>query len=221
LAHHVQSVPGVFDTELVVPDDAAFDRRLPVRLQLRSSTFFTPVEVSVRAARLLTPQAGLTVLDVGAGAGKFCITAALAVPTCEFVGIEWRPHLVELATALAKEHGVQNARFIHGDALELDWSAFDAFYFFNPFAEQLLDGGLVLDNTIEHEPTGFSTSVARARRKLSHARVGARVVTYHGFGSALPLGYELFQSEPIESDRLDVWIKVRSIVGSDAPGAEE
>jgi tRNA G46 methylase TrmB len=90
---------------------------------------------------MLAPEPGMSVLDVGAGAGKFCITAALAMPNAQFVGIEWRPHLVRFATRLAREWSLSNVRFVHGDALALDWSLYDAFYLYNPFAEQILNRG--------------------------------------------------------------------------------
>ncbi len=192
-------------------DDSAFDQRLPLQLQVQASTHFTPVDVARYAARLLAPTPGMSVLDVGAGAGKFCIAAALAVPDCEFVGVEWRPHLVELATALARELGVTNARFVCGDALELDWSTFDSFYLYNPFAEQLFEPVFALDRTIDFDPETFAACVTGTRCKLARARVGTRVVTYHGFGALPPLGYEASSEDPIGCERLDLWVKAHAI----------
>lgn len=200
------------DVVPVLSDDSAFDERLPIGLQVHASTFFTPVDVAAYAAQLLAPAPGTRVLDVGAGAGKFCIAAALAAPTSEFVGVEWRPHLVELANALARELGVPNVRFIHGDALELDWSPFDSFYFFNPFAEQLTDKEVKLDRTIKTDPDSFIRCVYGVREKLGRARVGTRVVTYHGFGAPPPLGYESSLVEPVSRRRLQLWIKTRIIM---------
>ena len=194
----------------LLDDDPAFDERLPIRLQIQAATHFTPIEVAHYAARLLAPAPGMSVLDVGSGAGKFCLAAALAVPECEFVGIELRPHLVELANTLARELGVGNARFLHGDALDYDWSAFDAFYFFNPFAEQLYDD-FVLDHSIEFDPATFIACVSGVGRKLADARVGTRVVTYHGYGGPPPRGYELSREDPIGSERLQLWVKTRTV----------
>jgi SAM-dependent methyltransferase len=201
----------VVETSSLLADDSAFDERLPVRLQVHASTFFTPLDVAAYAARLLAPEPGMTVLDVGAGVGKFCIAAALAVPGCQFVGVEWRPHLVDLANALARELGIANARFVHGDALELDWSRFDSFYFFNPFGELLRDHDVLLDRSIEHDSEDFIRCVSGARCKLARARVGTRVVTYHGFGAPLPPGYEEARDSLGACKRVELWIKTRTI----------
>jgi SAM-dependent methyltransferase len=192
-------------------DDAAFDERLPLGLQAKSSTHFTPVAVARLAASLLAPEPGMSVLDVGAGAGKFCITAALAMPNARFHGVEWRPHLVRFATRLASEWAVSNVRFVHGDAFDLDWSVYDAFYFYNPFAEQFLDPVFLLDDTIAFDPDNFSRLVMAVRQRLARARLGTRVATYHGFGAPPPLGYELAEFEEIGSDRVELWIKTRAI----------
>jgi len=188
-----------------VPEDVAFDEQLPLSLQLKAGTHFTPVAVARLVAQLLAPEPGLNVLDVGSGAGKFCITAARAVPDARFVGVEWRPHLVRLATRLAE--GVPNVRFIHADALDLDWSSFDAFYFYNPFAEHLFDGVFGLDHTISLDPLDFAVYVGAVTDRLARARVGTRVVTYHGLGAALPAGYVLVRATAIASDTVELWIK--------------
>jgi len=191
-------------------DDEAFDERLPTALQMKSSIHFTPVDVARHAARLLAPSPGMTVLDVGAGAGKFCLVAARAVADSKFVGVERRGHLVRLANQLASELGLANAQFIHGDAVDLDWSTFDGFYLYNPFAEHLLEKAFMLDREIELDPSSFEGYVDAVRERLAAARVGTRLVTYHGFGGAPPSGYELVVTEVIGSDRVELWVKTRS-----------
>jgi len=191
-------------------DDWAFDEELSLALRIRSSTHFTPVAVARLAARLLAPQPGMVVLDVGAGVGKFCITAAREVETAMFVGVEWRPHLVHVASAIRRRYALKNVRFVLGDAFDLDWSAFDAFYFYNPFAEQLLESAFALDDTIEFHPANFMRYIACVQRRLAMARVGTRIVTYHGFGGLPPAGYELAREDRIGSDRVELWLKTRS-----------
>ncbi len=208
------------DPAVVLSSDDAFDEQLPAGLQLKASLHFTPVAVARHAARLLAPRAGMTVLDIGAGAGKFCLAAALAVPTATFVGVEWRGHLVQLASRLAARLGVDNARFIHADALALDWSGYDAFYLFNPFAEQLLESAFILDHSIDLDPVNFIHHVTAARQRLALARTGTRLVTYHGYGAPPPLGYELGGREPVGSDFVDLWIKTREISAAEAAADE-
>jgi len=43
--------------------------------------------------------------------------------------------------------------------------------------------------------------------QLAVAKVGTRVVTYHGFGAPLPTGYALTTEEACGTDRLQLWIK--------------
>lgn len=190
-----------------VLDDAEFDEQLPLSLQVKAGTHFTPIAVARIAAKLLAPRPEMTVLDVGAGAGKFCIEAARVVPSARFVGVEWRAHLVRIATRLARSAGVANAQFIHGDALELDWSAYGAFYFYNPFAEQFYERLFAIDDTIVLDPVNFALYVAAVSERLDRAPPGTRVVTYHGLGGPLPDGYELDERHKIGSDHLELWIK--------------
>jgi SAM-dependent methyltransferase len=196
-------------------EDDLFDHQLPRRIQMKSSIHFTPVAVARYAARLLAPRPGMRVLDVGAGPGKFCVVAAHEVPSCTFVGVELRPHLVRLAKKLAMRLGVENVAFLEGDALDLDWSDYDAFYFYNPFAEQLHDTTFVLDRTLSFEPSKFLEYVCGVRQRLASARTGTRIVTYHSFGAPAPFGYDLVASHPIGTDCLELWIKTRDVRTAD------
>lgn len=201
-------------------EDADFDLQLPRRLQMKSALHFTPVAVARRAVHLLAPEAGMRVLDVGSGTGKFCMVAAREFPHSAFVGIEIRPHLVKLARKLAARMGVENATFREGDAMDLDWTEFDAFYFYNPFGEQLHDKAFVLDRTMTLDPSRFLEYVTGARQRLAAARIGTRVVTYHSYGAPTPSGYDLMESHEIGTDRLELWVKHRHagpLLGEDDP----
>ncbi len=197
-------------SELDYDEDHIFDHQLPQRVRMKSSVHFTPVAVARCAARLLAPRPGMRVLDVGSGPGKFCVIAACEVPEATFTGVEIRPHLVHMAHKLASRVGVQNVSFVHADAMDVDWSAYDAFYFYNPFAEQLHEAFL-LDRSLSFEPSKFAEYVTAVRQRLSAAALGTRVVTYHSFGAPAPLGYEYIESHVIGTDRLELWIKTRHI----------
>lgn len=211
----VQAVHLGVTMEHAFDDDDLFDHQLPRRVQLKSSVHFTPVAVGKYAARLLAPRPGMRVLDVGAGPGKFCVIAAREVPTATFVGVEMRPHLVHMARKLASRAGVENVRFVNANAMDIAWAEFDAFYFYNPFAEHLHDGRFALDHSLGSDPSKFLEYVTGARQRLAVARVGTRVVTYHSFGAPAPHGYDLIESHAIGTDRLELWVKTHQPAGAE------
>jgi hypothetical protein len=199
------------------PLDREFDRLLPDSLRNKAEVHFTPIAVARRAVQLLVDRPDAWILDVGSAVGKFCLTGAAEAPGAMFVGIERRRYLVHVANALAKQLALRNATFIHGDAAHLDWSVFDGFYLFNPFAEHLRDGTPALDRTIELDPAFYVHYVHFVRARLAEARVGTRVVTYHGFGAPPPSGYARFGCEEIGTGELELWVRTSAPCRDHAP----
>jgi SAM-dependent methyltransferase len=202
-------------------DDRVFDEVFPREAQARSSLYWTPVEVAVRAANLLADRSGATILDVGSGIGKFCIVAAAAV-NADVRGLEHRPHFIEVAREAAAKIGVTPT--FHGGSIdEEDAAAIDGFYFFNPFGENLCSARDRLDGTVELNEDRFWSDVAATSRLLARARVGARVVTYCGFGGDMPAGFVRAMGERCAGGRLELWIKqaptAKVIVRTRARGA--
>jgi len=185
--------------------DRIFDEVFPAAARARSSLYWTPVEVAVRAANLLADRAGATILDIGAGVGKFCIVAS-AVANAKVHGIEHRPHLVEIARQAAAAIGV-DATFGSGTIEEQDAAAIDGFYLFNPFAENLCPSTDRLDTTVELSAKRFNMDVDATEFLLSKARAGARVVTYCGFGGDIPDEYDLVLRERCSGEKLELWVK--------------
>jgi len=174
--------------------DAAFDAVYPDWVRSRSKRHWTPVEVAQRAAELLVTDDNTRVLDVGSGAGKFCIIGALMTHGV-FSGIEKRPDLVEVARAAANHFGARRTDFIHGDITSIDWRAFNAFYLFNPFLEYA-EG---LSGAIDY--------IRFTSARLEAAPVGTRVATYHGYGGRMPAGFRCVWCEPKGSDFVEIWVK--------------
>ena len=71
------------------PSERHFDRFLPAALRV-SHEHWTPLAVALRVAQWLRELHVTTIVDVGAGAGKFCVALALA-SECEITGVEQRP----------------------------------------------------------------------------------------------------------------------------------
>jgi SAM-dependent methyltransferase len=191
-------------------DDVDFDDVFPFAARKISSAFWTPVSVAQRAAELLVDSRSTRVLDVGSGVGKFCIVGA-ASTGATFVGIEHREHFVDVARDAAYRLGVRSAHFIHGTLDAVKASDFDAFYFFNPFEENLWGCHKHLDDTVRLSKERFFNDVKRAQQMLGDARAGTRVVTYHGFGGVMPRSYALCLQERFCSGSLNLWVKSDSV----------
>jgi len=171
------------------PRDRVFDRFLPPDIRAVSRQYWTPLAAAVRAAAWLDELNVRTVFDVGSGAGKFCVAAALA-GRAHFVGIEQRARLVAVAADLARTFGVsERVSFAHGtfpDALVADA---DAYYFFNSFGENLFDPEHRLDEDVELSPSRYQADTIAAERVLRQTRVGTYLLTYNGFGGFVPDSY--------------------------------
>jgi SAM-dependent methyltransferase len=177
--------------------DWDFDRIYPKDVQKLSRIHWTPVEVARAAAAWLAPGPGAKVLDVGSGVGKLCIVGALTTRG-HFTGVEHREAYVALSKALCREHKIGNVRFVHGDALAQDWSAFDGIYLYNPFGSE--------DASSEQ----FVLDVDRLEAQLARVRPGARLAVYCGYGGKTPVSYALESSERVGGGLLELYTKVTS-----------
>lgn len=172
------------------PHDELFDRFLPPRLRQASGVFWTPLVVAARAAAWFAEQGIGTVVDIGSGAGKFCVAAALG-GDCRFIGLEHRQRLVTAADRLARlfqvDHRVQ---FIAGPLDPARAPAADAYYLYNPFAENRFGPESQLDADVELGEECFQRDVTATEALLRGAPRGTYVVTYNGFGGRVPDSYE-------------------------------
>jgi hypothetical protein len=186
--------------------DAAFDRVYDARIGALSAEHWTPVAVAARAARLLTYAGATRILDIGSGAGKFCIVGALCTGA-QFVGVERRHWLLGIAGQAAAEMGATRATFVHSNIDEFSFAEFDGFYLFNPFYEQISKNVELIDDDLERSSRALRYLVKKVEEKLRDAKPPVVVVTYNGFGGRMPVGYRYLGDEPAGSDRLQMWIK--------------
>jgi SAM-dependent methyltransferase len=186
--------------------DAAFDALLPKRWRWISDTHWTPLEVCSAAARLLAPSPDAIVLDVGAGVGKLCLAGALSTGA-SFVGVEQRPHLVQVASALGEELGAASARFVNADAFSLDWRDFTSLYFFNPFAEAIFPQVLRIDATVKQSEEQHAELILRLEDRLAELRPGTRLVVYCGLGCRVPEAFERKSSARLGHNNLELWVR--------------
>ncbi|MCC6622005.1 MAG: methyltransferase [Deltaproteobacteria bacterium] len=191
-----------------VPPDASFDRHLPEALAGVSGLFWTPVAVALQAARWLDERGVATVCDVGSGAGKLCVVAALA-SRCRFVGLEHRAHLVVAARALAETFGVgDRVVFVDGALDPTTLPIADAYYLFNPFGENVAPDEEHLDEVVELSEARHARDVAAMVTFLARAPVGTHALVYNGFGAAMPAGYASVRVDLERPHVLRLWRRV-------------
>ncbi|MRG95676.1 class I SAM-dependent methyltransferase [Polyangium spumosum] len=186
--------------------DEAFDALYPDDVREHSSRFWTPVSVAARAAKLCAPEGRVRVLDVGAGVGKFCLVGALVTESI-FVGVEHRQKLVDVGREVIAAVGARGARLVHGTFEDIDFSYFDALYFYNPFEENLVAPSFQMDREVALSLERFQEDVTRIEAALSAAPPGMRVVTYQGFGGKMPPDYEIVEEDVEGTALLQLWVK--------------
>lgn len=190
-------------------NDRSFDRFLPEPLRLVSPEYWTPLAVARRSAEWLEDFGIRTVVDIGSGAGKFCVAGAL-FGKCRFIGLEKYSSLVTSARALADLFDLTDrVSFLAGALGSATTPVGDAYYFFNPFGEYWLGADYPLEAGAEFTDTRHADDVAAAEDLLRRAPVGTWILTYNGFGGRVPAGYELVRVDWELRGVLRLWRKQR------------
>jgi SAM-dependent methyltransferase len=194
----------------ICPSDRFFDQFLPYDLRRVSGQHWTQLSVAMRVAEWLVGAGVRNVVDIGSGAGKFCVAAALAC-RCSFIGIEQRPRLVAAARAIARLFDVDDRiRFVEA---AIDHSVIppaDAYYLYNPFGENLFGPAEGLGNDVELGPQRFDRDVAVIEQFFEAAPVGTYVIKYNGFGGRMPGSYDEVGADREMPNPLRMWRKTRA-----------
>jgi SAM-dependent methyltransferase len=189
------------------PEDAAFDQFIPESMRAHSCHHWTPLAVALRAAEWFSEHRVRTVVDIGSGAGKFCVGAALA-GYCHFTGLEQRERLVAGARLLARTFSVESrVHFIHGVLGVARLPVADAYYLYNPFLENRMYREDHIDEDVELSEERQARDVLLLRELLSAARPGTYVLTYNGIDAKLPASYRLVCSDRELPNALCLWRK--------------
>lgn len=185
--------------------DAMFDALLSPGPRVRSSSYWSTVEVAQTASRWLTEAGALRLLDVGSGVGKFCTIASLS-SAHRVWGVELRGGLVRESRTLAQRLGAEVV-ILDGTLDTVDARRFDSFYFFNPFAEHLAEEHEKYDEHFPSSVDGYLHDVKIVERWLRAAPLGSAMVTYNGLGGRIPLSWMVQKSTVLGGDHLRLWIK--------------
>jgi predicted RNA methylase len=180
----------------------------PKNVQDVSAHYWTPVSVALTGADWLRRANCQSLLDVGSGAGKFCIVARLAAGFSVH-GIEQRAGLVQTARAAAVSYEAE-VRFDHGTIEHVDPGESDAFYFYNPFGENHYTRADRFDEEVELSNERYTRDLAIVEGWLDRASRDTHALTYHGFGGRIPDTYSLVRHQTTRGGALRLWVKRRA-----------
>ncbi len=181
-------------------NDEYFDTIYPKPLRAVSEFHFTPVDVAQYAARALVERPGTRVLDIGSGAGKFCLVGA-ACTGGHFTGVEQREHLFQLSEEVAVRYALPNVSFLHANIMDIRFEGYEAFYFFNAFYENInqenpVDFSLKLDRQLYDSYSLF------VRGQLDQMPPGTKLATYFSYFDEIPGSYK------VRKTRFDGYLKI-------------
>ena len=184
--------------------DSQFHALFPASVHELARNHWTPLRIAQKEADFLAAEGGMKILDIGSGIGKFCLAAAYYKPNAFYYGIEQREDLVAYAEKARLFLGMTNVSFVKGNFLELDFTHYDHFYFYNSFYENLIHTHKI-DENVDYSIELYNQYSHYLYRQLSKKPSGTRVVTFHGMDDILPPGYLEGGSEV--NNLLKYWIK--------------
>lgn len=183
--------------------DEQFNTIYPTSIRRLSEKHWTPVSVAKAAAEFLVTNPGTRVLDIGSGAGKFCMVGAVHTRGF-FTGVEQREELVQLTQGLTRKYSLDNVEFIHANITSIDFSQYQAFYFYNSFYENIDFGNKIDDSVLLN--TGFYKSYTKyTLNQLAMLPERTRLATYWAADKLTPPGFSLIDS--FYDGHLNLYIK--------------
>lgn len=197
-------VKKIVNTEDYFESDDDFNTLYPRPVRQVALKHWTPLDVAKKAASFLTTSPAEKILDIGSGAGKFCLAAAHYFPQYSFCGLEQRADLVQLCNDLKKKLSLVNVSFLNENIIQANWSPYRHFYFYNSFYENIT-GAQKIDDSISYSEELYENYNKFLLSKLMEKPSGTRIVTYHSFGLQMPPDYLLVNAEL--DDYLKYWIK--------------
>jgi SAM-dependent methyltransferase len=177
----------------------------PASIQLLAARHWTPLHIARLAAQFLGADKGAKVLDIGSGAGKFCLAAGYYKPEAVFYGVEQRKQLVKHAQAALEMLGLANVHFLCQNLTQLDFTQYDHFYFYNSFYENLEDTEKI-DDSVLCSPRLYDYYHRCLYKKLNSMPAGTKLATYHTIDDGIPLDYHLVEEHL--GKILKCWVKI-------------
>jgi SAM-dependent methyltransferase len=190
--------------------DLEFDRFLPEALRTVSAEYWTSLATAKRASEWFRAHGVSSVVDIGSGVGKFCVATAIFHEQLRATGVEQRPRFVQAARSLATRFEVQGrVSFLQGAIAEAAALTADAYYLYNPFAENLVAAHQALDAQAELSQERYARDIAAVEALFSRAPLGTHVLTYNGFGGQFPADYARVRVDESLPYELALWQRTR------------
>jgi ubiquinone/menaquinone biosynthesis C-methylase UbiE len=184
--------------------DSVFDVIYSDRIKAIAEQHFTPVNVSKIAARYLADKRGVKILDIGSGAGKFCMIGS-ACTTGHFTGVELRSSLSLTAQSIAQQYNLTNVVFINSNITSISFKEYEAFYFYNSFYENVKFIEK-MDDEIEIKRELYDEYSLYVKNQLEEMPIGTKLATYYSFLKEIPDSYKI--QHTAFGDKLKMWKKI-------------
>jgi ubiquinone/menaquinone biosynthesis C-methylase UbiE len=173
--------------------DEQFDAIYPFEIRELSNRHWTSVYVAKLSAAYLCNQKPVKVLDIGSGAGKFCLVGATLHPRSEFHGVDIRQNLIDISNSIKKEYAISNTSFFQQDVLQMDFSGYDGIYFFNSFQEKI-DSTSIIDRSSKVSVEMYVKYVKHIFNELNKVPIGTKLVTYYSEEFYVPNTFKLIST---------------------------
>jgi len=189
--------------------DDDFNAIYPEKIRILAKKHWTPVSVAKLASEFLVDKPRTRVLDIGSGAGKFCMIGASNTKG-HFTGVEQRLDLIQISRKLSKSYYIHNVKFLHANITSIEFTDYDAFYFYNSFHENInihnkIDDTIRLDKQLYHL---YSMHIVEQFASLP---LGARLVTFCSPLNIIPRTFRMLDS--FKGGLLKFWEKVSVATG--------
>jgi SAM-dependent methyltransferase len=185
--------------------DKEFNALFPREISQHSKLYWSSKEAIEIAVTWLKPCKNI--LDIGSGNGKFCLIGSHLISS-KFTGVELRENLVILAKEVALNTN-SNAVFINDDIKNIDFSGYDAFFFYNSFAEHIsIENRFTpIDDKMTNSDVKYEFYQTILNQKLKTTKIGSLFVTHNNEGLFMPDSFEL--QEMTNDNELGLWKKIK------------
>ena len=186
-------------------EDLFFDTLSSKEFRNHSNVHWSKSTIIEKSVFYLKKNEVEKVLDIGSGIGKFCILGT-KLSNISFTGVELRENLFNESQSIKKKHCLSNVHFIHDDIKNIDFSSFDAFYYYNPFCEHLATADIIDDNHELSEERYYEYEEI-VLGKLNNLSIGTIMILHNSKSFTLSEDYTL---EEIHFDgELTFWKKTK------------